>query len=137
MAKLVLKNPYVYMNSTVLTSYVREITLTYTAEDVDATCGGDDSKARLAGLKDWSLGLTLAQDFTNNTVDSVMYAAVGTTTAWTIRATTSAVGANNPAYTGTGILFDYPILSGAIGDLATAAITVNCSNGSVLARGTT
>ena len=137
MAKLVFTNAYLELGGTTLSDQVRSVTLNYSAAEVEATCMTQAGVARLGGLKDWSADIEFAQNFASSKADAVVGPLVGTTVAFLIRATTAAIGATNPAYSGVGIIFEYSPLSGTVGDLAVAPVTVKGSDGNALSRGTT
>ena len=115
----------VIINTTVdLSDHVKAVTLNYASELQDDTVMGDDTRSRLGGLLDWSMDIEFAQDFDSAKVDATLFPLVGTTFIVKLVATTATVSSTNPRYTGTGILESYPPLSGAVGDLAVTAITI-------------
>ena len=145
MAKFVLKNAYVTIGGTTsesggttITSFVQSVTINYSAAEVDKTAMGDAGVARLGGLKDWSADITLIQDFASGaSLDSGIYNVIGTSMVLNVRPTTEIKGVSNPAYIGTGIIFEYSPIDGSVGDLATAPISIRGSDGKALARVTT
>lgn len=128
MAELCFKDAYLAVGTsaapTNLTDHVRGITINYAAEMLDKTHMQNDSRSRLAGLKDASINVEFNQDFAAGSVDATLYALVGSTAKhMVIRPTTAAVGAANPRYYGRVLLESYPPMSGTIGDLATVTAT--------------
>lgn len=141
MGKFVFSDPYVGLEigaagttlQSALQTYVKSVTLNYTRAEVDKTCMTDHGISRLTGLRDWNIDLEFAQDFTDNLLDEILYTAMTTTKAslWVaVRPSTSAVGVNNPSYSGFGIVFEYTPASGGVGDLATASASIRCAGGS-------
>lgn len=125
MAHFVLKDASATINSVDLSDHVRDITVTYAAEEVDDTNMGDDGRGRIAGLTDWSATITFAQDLAAGDVDATLFSLVGAASfACVFKNDSGAVAATNPSYTGNAILTDYQPVSGAVGDLATASITL-------------
>jgi len=138
MAKDVLDNCYVSVDSVDLSDHVRSITLPLTRAEIDKTCMTDDSVARLSGLKDASVTITWTQDFAASKVDATMwdvYDTDGGATTIVVRPTTAAVGSTNPSYTLTAVLTEYTALNGSAGDLSEATTTF-LGNGDI-ARATT
>lgn len=134
MAHAIFKNPFLSLNGVDLSDHVRQASLTYEAELQDDTAGGDNSRNRLGGLKNWSLQVEFAQDYAAGEVDASLFAQVGNSIAVILRPDTAAVGATNPQYTGDGIIESYQPFGGTIGELAMAPVTLQ-GNGD-LARAT-
>lgn len=127
MAKLVLTDAYVLVNVVNLSAYVKSVTVNYSAELQDSTTMGDTTRERLGGLKDWSVDLEMTQDFAASAVDVTLFSLVGATFAVEVRPTSAARSTTNPAYSGTGILESYPMISGSIGDLMMTNITIQAA----------
>lgn len=123
-AHFVWKDPYVLINAVDLSDHVRQATLTYRSELQDDSAGGDNTRNRIGGLKDWTLTLEFAQDYAAGEVDATLFSIVGTSVAIEIRPTTAIVGATNPKYTGNGIIEEYQPFGGQIGALAVAPVTM-------------
>lgn len=136
MAKLVLTNAYVLLNAVDLSDHVKSVTVNYTADEVDATTMSLGSRARLGGLKDWSIDVTFAQDYALSSVDATLFPLVGTTFAVEVRPTNGARSTTNPAYTGTGLLSSYTPMGQAVGALNEATVKISGANGTALARQT-
>ena len=135
MAKFVIKNRYLMINSVDLSAYIRSADLKYAAKGVDATCDGDDTEINAGGLLNWQVDITLAQDFDALKVDATLFPLVGQTFTIAMRPTTAVKGATNPEYSGTGLLTDYPPLGGKAGDLAETKISIKSAG--TLGRSTT
>lgn len=136
MAHFVLKDAYVLLNAVDLSAHVRSVTVNYSAELVDDTTMSKVSRSRKGGLKDWSLNVEFAQDFAAAQVDATLFSLVGTQFAVEVRPTSGARSATNPAYTGNGMLESYQPVTGSVGALAMAPITIQGADGVALARQT-
>lgn len=134
MATLVLLNPNVLVNAVNLSAFVRSVSINYKAEIQDDTAGGDTSRSRIGGLKDWDISLELNQDFAASAVDATLFPLVGASFAVDVRPTSAARSATNPSYTGTGILPEYAPLGTGIGELVTTSIAIQCADGVALQR---
>lgn len=117
------QDPYLSVNSVDLSDHVRSVTLTYNAEELDDTAGGDTHRSRIGGMKDWSLQVEFNQDFAAAKVDATIFSLVGTTTAIEVRPDTDAVSATNPKFTGNVLVTEYSPLANGVGELATTSAT--------------
>ena len=109
--------------STALASYLTQVELKTTANDITTTSFGSTWVTRVAGLKEGSLTLNFNQDYAASAVDSTLWPTLGTNATVVIKPTSSAVGSANPSYTVTCLVTDLTPVSGQIGDLATFSVT--------------
>jgi len=109
--------------STALASYLTQVELKLSANDVTTTAFGSTFVTRVAGLKEGSLTLTFNQDYAAATVDATLWPLLGTNATVVIKPTSSAVGSANPAYTAICSVIDLTPVSGQIGDLSTFSVT--------------
>jgi len=123
MARIVLTNAVVKINSVDLSDHVASVELAQEVEEVETTAFGDSARTRTGGLANNSLSLDFHQDFASASVDDTLNALVGGTAPFEILPNGTAVSATNPKYTGTVLLTEWTPVSGAIGELATASIT--------------
>ena len=110
--------------STALASYLTQVELKTSANDITTTSFGSAWVTRVAGLKEGSLTLTFNQDYAAATVDATLWPLLGTQATVVIKPTSTAVSASNPSYTIPVLVTDYTPVSGQIGDLATLSITL-------------
>jgi hypothetical protein len=136
MPSLVLRNAYLSVNAVNLSARVRQVTVNYSAEIPDKTAMSNTSRARLGGLKDWSLDVEFLQDFDAGQVDATIFPIVGTQIAIEVRPDAGAVSATNPKYTGNGIIESYSPIAGAVGDTAMTPVRIVGADGVALARAT-
>lgn len=95
----------------------------------------DDDREFLPGLRNWTMTLTMRNDFAASQVDATLYPLVGAAAFAVIaRPTSAVVGATNPEYTGNAILTNYDPFNASVGDLATTAPTLQGTG--ALARAT-
>jgi hypothetical protein len=123
MARIVLTNAVVKINSVDLSDHVASVELSQEVEEVETTAFGDSARTRTGGLANNSLSLDFHQDFASASVDDTLNALVGGTASFEILPAGTAVSATNPKYSGTVLLTEWTPVSGAIGELATASIT--------------
>lgn len=123
MARIVLTNAVVKINSVDLSDHVASVELAQEVEEVETTAFGDTARTRTGGLANNSLSLDFHQDFASASVDDTLNGLVGGTASFEILPNGTAVSATNPKYTGTVLLTEWTPVSGAIGELATASIT--------------
>jgi hypothetical protein len=137
MAALVFTDADVTINSIDLSSQVRNITLNYAVELLDASAMGvGQSRDRVTGLLDWNMSIEFLQDFAAGSVDATLFPLVGAAAfACAIRPTSAVVSATNPEFQGNAFLESYPPLSGGVAELA--VVTANFQGSGVLTRATT
>lgn len=109
--------------STALASYLTQVELKASANDITTTAFGSTWVTRVAGLKEGSLTLQFNQDYAASTVDATLWPLLGTQATVVIKPTSSAVSSANPAYTAVCLVTDLTPVSGQIGDLATFSVT--------------
>ena len=127
MAAFVLVNANVHVESKAgshvdLTTFVMSATLNYEGDLQEETAmGGDRTRRRLSGLIDWSLELTLKQDFAASGPDSVLFDLIGNTSPTLVEVTANGAtpSSTNPRYYGMAVLSTYTPLGGGVGELST------------------
>jgi hypothetical protein len=124
MARIVLTNAQITINSVDLSDHIASVTLS-TSNDVVETTGFSSvaARTRIAGLSDNSLTLEFHQDFATSSVEATIFPLIGTNTTVVVKPTSSAVSATNPSYTCSATVVEWQPLSGAVGELATASVT--------------
>ncbi len=118
-----LVNPRVEISGSDMSQYCAECVLDVSVDELEDTNFGDTAKSRIGGLKDGSLKLKFNQDFAVGTVDSVMWALLGTVVTFKIRATSSAISTSNPSYEGSILVTGWSPVAGSVGDLATVDVS--------------
>lgn len=113
----------VTVNSVDLSQYVRQVSISASADQLDDTAMGDTFRSRLGGLKDWSINLEFNSDFAAAAVDATLWSLLGTTTTVTVKATSAATSATNPIYSGPVLVSALTPVGGSVGDLATVGVT--------------
>ena len=123
MAKLVLTNATVSLNSSDISSSVAAITLSTSAAEVPTTnFGSGGSVTRVAGLIDNSVTLSMHNDY--NAIDGLIFPLIGSTAVtMVIKSSTAAVSTANPSYTFSVLCTEWTPVNGAVGELNTADVT--------------
>ena len=128
MARIVLTDANITINSVDLSTNIASVTLTSTDDIIETSAFGTGaSKTRVAGLRDNSVALEFHQDFAATNVEATIYPLLGTATTIVVKPTSDAVGAANPSYTFSALVSEWTPLSGAIGELSTASVTWSIS----------
>jgi hypothetical protein len=109
--------------STALASYLTQVELKTSVNDITTTSFGSTWVTRVAGLKEGSLTLQFNQDYAASAVDATVWPLLGTSATVVIKPTSTATSATNPAYTAICLVNDLTPVSGQIGDLATFSVT--------------
>lgn len=137
MAKVVLTDAYVSVNSVDLSDHVRSVEVTYNADEVEQTTMGDAGHNFLPGLGQQGIVVTFAQDFAASKVDVTLGPLVGAAAfAVEVRPTSASVGSTNPRYYGNCILSNYTPISGGVGDFHEAQATFAPGDGTGIVRAT-
>ena len=123
MAKFVLTNPLIQIGGTDLSDHIASVTVNESYADVATTAFGDSSVTRIAGLGDHSVSLDFHEDFAATEVHATIAPLVGATTTVTVKPVNETTSATNPSFSMTALVTEWPLLSGAVGDLASASVT--------------
>jgi len=123
MAKFVLTNPEIEINSVSLADHVASVTVSESYAEVATTAFGDTAVTRIAGLGDHSVSLDFHEDFSAAEVHATIYPLLSGTTTLVVKPVNETTSSTNPSYTMTVLVTEWPLLNGAVGDLATASVT--------------
>lgn len=123
MAKIVMTNPKITVNSVDMTGFVSSVSLDLSFAEVATTAFGNSAETRIAGLGDHSFSATFQQDFANSAVEQTIYPLLGTTTNITIKAVNTTTTTQNPEYQFTVLCTSWSPISAATGELLTADVT--------------
>ena len=125
MAHLVLKDADVVVNSVNLSDHVASVEISMSAADIDVTAMTATGIRRLPGLRDESFAVTFLADFAASEVDATLAPLYtgGTSFTVVVKATSAAVSATNPTYTGTCYLLEFSPIAGDVGSRAEVAVT--------------
>lgn len=125
---IVMKDGFVSIAGKDFTVFTREVKIKYSANILEDTCMGSDTKTKKAGLKDWTVDLTFAQSYGAAEVDATIWPLVGADAVPVIfRPKTTPKAADNPEYTGYALIKEYNPISGKVGDLLEAVISLDGS----------
>ncbi len=124
MARIVLTNAYVTVNSVDVSDHVASVTLNSSIDVVETTAfSSTAARTRIGGLADNSITLEFHQDYASGSIEATIYPLLGTTTSVVVKPNGSTTSASNPAYTSTVLVSEWTPLNGAVGELATASVT--------------
>ena len=123
MAKFVLTDASVTLNSVDLSDHVSSVTLEITADEIVTTAMGDTFQSRTGGLKDGTLSIEFQQDFASSEVDTTLFPLLGTTTAFVVKPTSGSVSSTNPSYTGSVLVNSHSPVANGVGELATMSVS--------------
>lgn len=139
MAKFVLKNPVVTVNSVDLSNHISQATIETTFDEVDVTSFGSTYKEILQGMGDATITLSFFQDFAAGSVDATLWplSQSGSSFPVTVKPTNAAVSSTNPRYDMTGVLLSYNPVDGAVGDASATDVSIRNAAQTGLTRNTT
>lgn len=124
MAEVVLNNCSITLDEVDYSGQNTNAAISMSAEALDATAMGANTKKNIGGIKDWSMSFEFVAD--ESTVGS-LFDKVGTVIPVAVRASAEAVGATNPSYEGNGLITEFSPLDGTVGDLQKVTLTVVAS----------
>lgn len=118
MAIFTLVDAFVQVNGVTLSDHANKVTVEDTRDSVDITAFGATSKAVTKGLGDAKITVTFFQDFAAGKVHATLQPLLGSSTPVTveIRATSGARSSTNPAALMSGLLMNYNMLDGGVGE---------------------
>jgi len=123
LAKFVLTDASVTLNSVDLSDHVASVTLDITADEIMTTAMGETFQSRTGGLKTGTLSIDFQQDFAASEVDATLWPLLGSTTAFVVKPTSDAVSSTNPSYSGSVLVNQHIPVANAIGELATMSVS--------------
>lgn len=124
MAKLVLTNAVVKINSVDYSANINQVEIAVTSDEVDTTAFSSTGwRTVTGGLKSGSVTLSFHNDFAAAGVDSVLWSALNTLATVVVLPNGTAAAAGNPSYTFTALVNNVTPVSGAVGDLAVQNLT--------------
>jgi IMP cyclohydrolase len=126
MARIVLTNAYVTINSVNLSDHIASITLTTTDDVIETTAFGSSARTRIGGLADNSVAFEFQQDYAASSVEATINGTsslVGTVTSVVVKPNGATTAADNPAYSFNCLISEWTPLNGAVGELATVSVT--------------
>ena len=123
MAKFVLTDASLVINSVDLSDHVASVTLELNSEEIDTTAFGSTFMSKTGGLKSGTLSIDFQQDFASSVVDETMFPLFGSTTTFVLKATSGSVSATNPSYSGSILVNQHIPVANAVGELATMSVS--------------
>ncbi len=118
MAIFAMTDAMIIVNGVTLSDHANEVTVEDTRDTVDITAFGATSKAITKGLGDAKISVTFFQDFAAGKTHATLSPLIASSTGVVIevRPTSAARSATNPAALMTGLLMNYSMLDGSVGD---------------------
>jgi hypothetical protein len=128
MAKLVLTNAVVKINSVDYSANVNQIELSLTADEVDTTSfSASGWRTVTGGLKSGSVTVSFHNDYAAAGLDSVLYGLFNTAATFVVLPNGTAAAAGNPGYQFLALVNNIQPVSGSVGDLAVQNLTLPIS----------
>ena len=129
MAITVLTDAAIIINGVTLSDHANQVTVEDLRQSKDITCFGATSVAVTKGLGDAKMTVKFFQDFAAGKTHATLQPLVGSATPVTceVRPTSAARSATNPAALMSGLLMNYNMLDGQVGEPST--ITAEFVNG--------
>ena len=124
MAKIVLTDASILINTVQLADHANSVTVNYEIDSVETTAFGSTGHIFTGGLQNISVDIELMQDFAASNVEATIYPLVGTTTTLAIKATSAATSATNPLYTiSNAYLAAHTPVAASVGELGMTSLS--------------
>jgi hypothetical protein len=124
MAKIVLTNANIIVNSVDLSDRANSVTLNYEIEAVEDTTFGNTGRTFIGGLQNVTCDIEFMQDYAANETEATIFPLVGTQTTVVIKPTTALDSATNPRYTlSNTYLAAHTPVSATVGELAVTSLS--------------
>jgi hypothetical protein len=124
MAKIILTDASITVNSVAVSSLSNSVTLTYEKDSVEVTAFGDSGHKFTGGLQNMTCEMELFQDFAASQTEATIFPLVGVPTTLVIKPTSGATAADNPEYTLTDtMLVSHTPVAGAVGEVAMTSLS--------------
>jgi hypothetical protein len=133
-AVFTMTDAYISVNGVTLSDHANSVTVEDTRDEVDITAFGASNRAVTKGLGGGSITVTFFQDFAAGKTHATLQPLIASTTPVTVevRATSAARSATNPAAVMSGLLMNYNMLSGGVGEASTIeASFINGAQGGI------
>ncbi len=123
MAKYVVTDATVTVNSVDLSDHVDSVEIQTNIDDVDITCMGASAHQHAPGLRADQITVNFLQDFASAKVNATLWPLLGNTGfTVVVKPTSSSVSTTNPSFTATCCLFTYSPISGKVGDRSETSV---------------
>lgn len=123
MAAYALTSQVTTINSVDWSQWLKSSTMTLDAASLDSTDFASAGWVEvIGGLKSGTLALTVNDSITDNEIDELLFALLGTVVTATVKATSSAISAANPEYQ-FSVLVTGHSLGGGVGELASKSLS--------------
>ncbi|WIM97705.1 phage tail tube protein [Actinoplanes oblitus] len=124
MAKRVLKDCYVSIDSNLIHGYCSKLALKIEVDEQEVTTFGSLGwKEVLGGIQSGGLDLDLKQDAAAAALDAIMFPLIGTVVPFEVRISQASVGTSNPKFTGNVLIKEWTPISGGVGDVAEVSVS--------------
>ena len=124
MAKIVLTDASILINTVQLGDHANSVTVNYEIDSVETTAFGSTGHIFTGGLQNISVDIELMQDFAASNVEATIYPLVGTTTTLAIKSSSGATSATNPLYTiSNAYLAAHTPVAATVGELAMTSLS--------------
>lgn len=126
MAKVVLKDVYVGVNSVDVSNQCREVTIDTDRDEVEVTGFGAENKEYMPGLGDGTITLDMLVDYGAAAIDGTFWPLSKSDTPFPveIRPTSAVVSPTNPGYEMSGLMYGFSPIAGAVGEAATSEVPI-------------
>lgn len=121
MNPIVLTDCFISIGADVFSGHGTNVAISYSAEAVDITAMGSNTRKNLGGVKEWSMAFEFNAD---EEVTGKFFDLVGTVVSVEVRPSSAARDIANPSYVGEALVTEYSPIDGAFGDAHQVSLSV-------------
>ena len=132
MAKEVLTGSFISVGGVNLSSLIKSVTVTQTAEDKDVTAFGQAAMARVAGLRDYEISIDWYGDYDAASVYATMQPLIGTAATCIVRKVSTVAAPTNPQFSGSFVITEFPFIEAEHGEVHEFSTTWPYAGGAVV-----
>ena len=132
MAKEVLTGSFISVGGVNLSSMIKSVTVTQTAEEKETTAFGQLAMARVSGLRDYEISIDWYGDYDASSVYATMQPLIGTAVTCIVRKASAVAGATNPQFSGSFVVTEFPFIEAEHGEVHEFSTTWPFAGGAVV-----
>jgi hypothetical protein len=132
MAKEVITGAFISVGGVDLSSMIKSVTVTQTAEEKDVTGFSQPAMARVAGLRDYEISIDWYGDYAASSVYATVQPLIGTAATCIVKKNSGTTAATNPSFSGSFLVTEFPFIEAEHGEVHEFSTTWPYAGGSVV-----
>jgi hypothetical protein len=132
MAKEVLTGAFISVGGVNLSSMVKSVTVTQTAEEKDITAFGNAAMARVGGLRDYEISIDWYGDYAASSVYATLQPLIGSAATCIVKKDSGTTSGTNPSFSGSFVITEFPFIEAEHGEVHEFSTTWPYAGGTVV-----